>query len=169
MSTTSNTKEIKDLIGHSVQRVKAGSDLVDAAGTTINEVVVSVIFATLCAETKCADLSGSLVTDNPKGNAMSSLLQSPLKLGDTTTSHRVAMAPLTRMRATEPGGVPTDLMVEHYGQRASNGLLIITEATQVSLQGKGTPGAPGIHTDEQQDAWCRIVDGPRSITLITRI
>jgi len=51
MSTTSNTKEIKDLIGHSVQRVKAGSDLVDATGTTINEVVVSVIFATLCAET----------------------------------------------------------------------------------------------------------------------
>lgn len=68
------------------------------------------------------------------------------------------MAPLTRMRATEPGGVPTELMADYYGQRASKGGLIITEATQISLQGKGVPGAPNIHTDEQQAGWARVAD-----------
>jgi len=40
--SASAAKEIKDLIGQSVERVKAGSALVDEAGTTIGEVVVSV-------------------------------------------------------------------------------------------------------------------------------
>ncbi|WP_345817294.1 methyl-accepting chemotaxis protein (plasmid) [Paraburkholderia sp. PREW-6R] len=40
--SASAAKEIKDLIGHSVERVRAGSALVGEAGTTISEVVVSV-------------------------------------------------------------------------------------------------------------------------------
>ena len=45
--------------------------------------------------------------------------------------YRVVMAPLTRMRS-EPGDIPGDLMVEYYAQRASEGGLIIAEATPVS-------------------------------------
>ena len=40
-----------------------------------------------------------------------SKLFSAVKVGPYTLSHRVAMAPLTRMRS-EPGDVPGDLMVE---------------------------------------------------------
>lgn len=41
----------------------------------------------------------------------------------------------------------------YYSQRASQGGLLISEATQISLQGKGYPGAPGIHTQDQVEGW----------------
>jgi N-ethylmaleimide reductase len=67
------------------------------------------------------------------------------------------MAPLTRMRATPPGDVPNDLMVEYYVQRASAGL-IVSEGTQVSPEGKGYMDTPGIHSDEQVAGWRRVTN-----------
>jgi N-ethylmaleimide reductase len=66
------------------------------------------------------------------------------------------MAPMTRNRAGE-GNVPTALNAEYYRQRASAGL-IVTEASQVSPQGVGYPGTPGIHTDAQVEGWRRVTD-----------
>jgi len=43
-------------------------------------------------------------------------------------------------------------MAEYYGQRSSVGL-IITEATQISLQGKGYAKTPGIYTGAQIEGW----------------
>jgi N-ethylmaleimide reductase len=88
----------------------------------------------------------------------STKLFSPVNLGLLALEHRVVMAPLTRMRSDQPGDIPGDLMVEYYGQRASEGGLIITEATTVSITGRGYLGAPGIYTDEQVAGWKRIVD-----------
>ncbi|WP_145567835.1 alkene reductase [Yersinia mollaretii] len=82
-------------------------------------------------------------------------LFSPLKVGVLTLPNRVFMAPLTRLRSIEPGDIPTPLMAEYYRQRASAGL-IITEATQISFQAKGYAGAPGLHTQEQLNAWKKI-------------
>ncbi|HDL7335420.1 TPA: alkene reductase [Yersinia enterocolitica] len=82
-------------------------------------------------------------------------LFSPLKVGTLTLPNRVFMAPLTRLRSIEPGDIPTPLMAEYYRQRASAGL-IITEATQISFQAKGYAGAPGLHTQEQLNAWKKI-------------
>ncbi|EOI6480293.1 alkene reductase [Yersinia enterocolitica] len=82
-------------------------------------------------------------------------LFSPLKVGALTLPNRVFMAPLTRLRSIEPGDIPTPLMAEYYRQRASAGL-IITEATQISFQAKGYAGAPGVHTQEQLNAWKKI-------------
>jgi CubicO group peptidase (beta-lactamase class C family) len=45
----------------------------------------------------------------------------------------VVMPPLSRLRAEWPGGVRSDLMLEYYSQRASDGGVIFTEATAVSL------------------------------------
>jgi N-ethylmaleimide reductase len=78
-------------------------------------------------------------------------LLSPVRLGDLELPNRVLMAPMTRQRAA-PGNVPTELNATYYAQRASAGL-IITEATQVSPQGVGYPGTPGIHTDAQVAGW----------------
>lgn len=61
------------------------------------------------------------------------------------------MAPLTRMRSL-PGNVTSALNATYYGQRASFGL-IISEASQVSPQGIGYPGTPGIHSQEQVNGW----------------
>jgi N-ethylmaleimide reductase len=86
-----------------------------------------------------------------------SKLFSEVKLGPYSFAHRIVMAPLTRMRSGA-GDVPGDLMVEHYSQRASNGGLIIAEATPISLWAAGYLGAPGIFTDEQVAGWKRVVE-----------
>lgn len=83
-------------------------------------------------------------------------LFTPFKLGPLSLPHRVVMAPMTRNRAGE-GQVPTELMATYYAQRASAGL-IITEATQSSLQGLGYPNTPGIHTDAQVAGWRRVTE-----------
>lgn len=84
-------------------------------------------------------------------------LFSPVTIGSIELPNRVFMAPLTRMRATAPGDVPNDLMLEHYRQRAGAGL-IFSEGAQISPEGKGYADTPGIHSDEQVAAWRRITD-----------
>ncbi|MBX9675592.1 MAG: alkene reductase [Methylotenera sp.] len=83
-------------------------------------------------------------------------LFSPAKLGSIALKNRIVMAPLTRNRAGE-GGVPHDLNVTYYAQRASAGL-IVTEATPISAMGHGYPALPGIYTDEQVGGWQKITD-----------
>ena len=88
---------------------------------------------------------------------MMSKLFSTTEVGPYRLSHRVVMAPLTRMRSN-PGDIPSDLMVEYYTQRASEGGLIISEATPVSTRGNGYAGAPGIYSDGQISGWRRVTD-----------
>ncbi len=83
-------------------------------------------------------------------------LFSPVRLGDLELANRIAMAPLTRMRSGVDG-VPGDLVVEHYAQRAGVGL-IVTEGTYPSAESRGYPGQPGIVTDEQAAGWARVAD-----------
>ncbi|MDX6751885.1 alkene reductase [Geminicoccaceae bacterium 1502E] len=82
----------------------------------------------------------------------------PLDLGAVTLAHRVVMAPLTRLRSRQPGDVPRALNAQYYGQRASRGGLIVTEATDISAQARGYPGAPGIHSDEQIAGWRKVTE-----------
>ncbi len=86
-----------------------------------------------------------------------SKLFTPTQIGPYKLSHRVVMAPLTRMRS-EPGDIPGDLMVQYYTQRSSEGGLIISEATPVSIRGSGYAGAPGIYSDAQIEGWERVTD-----------
>ncbi|MDY7022789.1 MAG: alkene reductase [Cyanobacteriota bacterium] len=90
-------------------------------------------------------------------NLKFSQLFSPFKLGKLTLPHRVVMAPMTRSRSAQPGDIPTDLMAEYYAQRASASL-IITEATQISQQGKGYSFTPGIYTPEQIEGWRKVTN-----------
>ncbi len=87
---------------------------------------------------------------------MTNDLFSPLTLGPTTLPNRLVMAPLTRSRAAD-GDVPSDLAVTYYTQRATAGL-IISEATQISPQGKGYPKTPGIYSKAQVAGWKRVTD-----------
>jgi N-ethylmaleimide reductase len=89
---------------------------------------------------------------------MSSALFTPLQLGPHRLAHRIAMAPLTRMRAGRPGNVPHGLNAEYYAQRATAGGLIIAEGSQISLEGQGMPATPGIHSDEQIAGWRLVTD-----------
>jgi len=85
------------------------------------------------------------------------LLFQPVKLGRYNLPHRIVMAPLTRSRARQPGNVPTLLNACYYAQRTS-AALIVTEATQVSMQGQGYAWTPGIHSREQVDGWKLVTD-----------
>ena len=87
----------------------------------------------------------------------SNVLFTPTALGALRLKHRVIMAPLTRSRSVQPDSVPGDLMREYYEQRASDGGLIITEATNISLTSRGWLGAPGLYSDQQVEGWKKIV------------
>jgi N-ethylmaleimide reductase len=88
-------------------------------------------------------------------HAESDLFQ-PVKLGPYTLANRIVMAPLTRSRANKDDA-PYEMHAEYYGQRASAGL-IISEATQISRQGKGYAYTPGIHSEAQVAGWKLVTD-----------
>lgn len=77
-------------------------------------------------------------------------------LGDIVVKNRVFMAPLTRNRA-HPDGTPHEMAVQYYQQRSTAGL-IVTEASQISPEGKGYVNTPGIYTEKHADAWRKVTD-----------
>jgi N-ethylmaleimide reductase len=85
-------------------------------------------------------------------------LFSPLKIGPYQLGHRLVMAPLTRMRAEKPGLAPRPLNTEYYAQRTTPGGLIIAEASPIAASGFGSPGVPGIYSEQQIKGWREVVD-----------
>src|SRR6202048_2611366 len=85
-------------------------------------------------------------------------LFSPLQVGPYKLNHRVVRAPLTRMRAEKPSLAPRPLNAEYYAQRATPGGLIIAEAAPVMATGFGSPGVPGIYSEQQIAGWREVVD-----------
>lgn len=86
-------------------------------------------------------------------------LFTPLKIGNIVVKHRIGMAPLTRLRATDDR-VPLPLMAEYYGQRAAvPGTLIISEGTLISYESSGGfANAPGIWNEKQIAGWRAVTD-----------
>ena len=85
-------------------------------------------------------------------------LFSPLQIGPYHLKHRVALAPLTRMRAAKPSLAPRMLNTEYYAQRTTPGGLLIAEASPVMASGFGSPGVPGIYSEAQIAGWREVVD-----------
>lgn len=83
-------------------------------------------------------------------------LFSPVTMGKLQLANRIVMAPVTRSRYGEDG-VPNELHATYYAQRASAGL-IISEATNISAQGRGYAATPGIWSDEQVAGWKKVTD-----------
>ncbi|KAH6633136.1 hypothetical protein C7974DRAFT_165665 [Boeremia exigua] len=82
----------------------------------------------------------------------------PVRVGAMDLQHRIAMAPLTRLRADE-NHVLGPLSAEYYMQRAcAPGTLLIAEATLISPAHAGMPHGPGIWTSEQIAGWKTITD-----------
>ncbi|MFM0260446.1 alkene reductase [Paraburkholderia sediminicola] len=88
-------------------------------------------------------------------------LFTPVVVAGHTLAHRVVMAPMTRARSTQPGDVPNAIDARYYAQRAS-AALIVTEATQISPQGKGYSFTPGIYSPEQVAGWRLVTDAVHS-------
>jgi N-ethylmaleimide reductase len=86
-------------------------------------------------------------------------LLTPLQLGALSLPNRIVMSPMTRARSTD--GVPTDIEVKYYSQRASAGL-IITAGIYISRMAVGGINVPGIYTDQQIDSRQRINEAVHS-------
>lgn len=84
-------------------------------------------------------------------------LFTPLRAGAIELPNRVVMAPLTRNRARPEDDAPTGMHADYYAQRASAGL-IITEAVQITPEGKGYAWTPGIHSAAQVAGWRAVTE-----------
>jgi anthraniloyl-CoA monooxygenase len=81
----------------------------------------------------------------------------PYKLRDMELANRIVVSPMCQYSAVD--GVPQDWHMVHLGSRAVGGAgLIFTEMTNVSPEGRITPGCTGIWNDAQEQAWRKIVD-----------
>lgn len=90
------------------------------------------------------------------GPTLQSLL-TPVRMGELLLPNRIVMAPLTRMRAANPGHIPNELMARYYAQRAAAGI-IIGECTAISPQGYGWADTPGLWSAEQVRGWRLVTD-----------
>jgi anthraniloyl-CoA monooxygenase len=91
------------------------------------------------------------------GNQRVPPMFTPYTLRGMTLKNRIVVSPMSMYSATD--GLVGDFHMVHYGARAQGGAgLIFTEMTDVSPEGRITPGCAGIWTDAQEAAWKRIVD-----------
>jgi anthraniloyl-CoA monooxygenase len=81
----------------------------------------------------------------------------PFSLRDMSLQNRVCVSPMCMYSAAD--GMPDDWHLVHYGGLAKGGAaLVYTEMTNVSAEGRITPGCTGIWSDAHTDAWRRITD-----------
>ena len=85
-------------------------------------------------------------------------LFTPYSVRSVTMRNRLWVAPMCEYSVEKHDGVPTDWHLVHLGGFAKGGAgLVITEATAVSAEGRISPEDTGIYSDEQRDAWSRVV------------
>ena len=81
----------------------------------------------------------------------------PFKLRDMVLQNRVVVSPMCQYSSDD--GTPTDWHLMHLGGFAVGGAgLVFTEMTNVSPEGRITPGCSGIYKEEHVPAWKRVVD-----------
>ncbi|KAG1745678.1 hypothetical protein EDB19DRAFT_457056 [Suillus lakei] len=89
---------------------------------------------------------------------MTPTLFTPIQVGHMNISHRIVLAPLTRVSAY-PTHVPGPYTATYYAQRGSvPGTLLVSEATFISQAAGGKDFIPGIYTQEQVEGWKTVTD-----------
>ena len=81
----------------------------------------------------------------------------PFRLRSLVLANRVVVSPMCQYSAED--GTPGDWHLVHLGSRAVGGAgLVMTEMTDVSREGRISPGCTGMYKPEHVTAWKRIVD-----------
>ncbi len=81
----------------------------------------------------------------------------PFRLRNMVVENRIVVSPMCQYSAKD--GVPGPWHMVHLGSRAVGGAgLVFTEMTDVSADGRITPGCTGLYNDVQEAAWKDIVD-----------
>ncbi|OAD97711.1 NADH:flavin oxidoreductase [Arthrobacter sp. OY3WO11] len=86
-------------------------------------------------------------------------LWTSLRIGSTELPNRVALAPMTRVSATEDGHA-TERMASYYSRFAAGdfGLLITEGIYTDTVHSQGYLFQPGLATAEQAESWVKVVD-----------
>jgi 2,4-dienoyl-CoA reductase-like NADH-dependent reductase (Old Yellow Enzyme family) len=88
---------------------------------------------------------------------MSSALFSPISLRGLTLKNRIAVSPMCQYIADD--GNADDWHLMHYGSMSLGaGGLVLTEATNVTMQGRITPKCATMCSDDNERSWKRVVD-----------
>ena len=81
----------------------------------------------------------------------------PFRIGPMVVPNRVMVSPMCQYSADD--GTPNDWHMVHLGGMAVGGAgLVYTEMTNVSREGRITPGCAGMYQDAHVPAWRRIVE-----------
>lgn len=81
----------------------------------------------------------------------------PFKLRELVLANRVVVSPMCMYSAVD--GTPNDFHFSHLTARAAGGAgLVMAEMTDVSREGRISPGCAGMYLPEHVAAWKRIVD-----------
>ncbi len=84
-------------------------------------------------------------------------LFTPYRLRDLVLPNRIVVSAMCQYRAVD--GLPNDWHLVHLGSRAIGGAgLVMAEMTDVSREGRISPGCAGMYLPEHVAGWQRIVD-----------
>ena len=107
-------------------------------------------------QTSASARSASGATGVPETTATPPMF-TPVRLRDLLLPNRIAVSPMCQYMAED--GAPTDWHLVHLGSRAVGGAgLVIAEMTDVTAEGRITPGCTGLYQDAHVAAWKRVVD-----------
>jgi anthraniloyl-CoA monooxygenase len=102
---------------------------------------------------QAARQSGCAVTKDPCPPP----LFTPYRLRDLVLPNRIVVSSMCQYRAED--GLPNDWHLVHLGTRAIGGAgLVMTEMTDVSREGRISPGCAGMYLPDHITGWKRIVD-----------
>jgi anthraniloyl-CoA monooxygenase len=102
---------------------------------------------------KAEEQSGAPVPRRPAPPPMFT----PFRLRDLVLQNRVVVSPMCQYSAAD--GMPDDWHLVHIGSRAIGGAgLVFVEMTDVSPEGRISPGCTGLYSEKHAAAWKRIVD-----------
>ncbi|KAI0715861.1 FMN-linked oxidoreductase [Cerioporus squamosus] len=100
--------------------------------------------------------AGTAFDPQPDGKPIPTLFK-PLKIRGVEFQNRIFLAPLCQYSSTN--GVVSPWQLVHLGGIFTHGPgLTFTEATAVLPEGRISPEDAGIWTDEQADAWAKVVE-----------
>jgi anthraniloyl-CoA monooxygenase len=103
--------------------------------------------------TRASEQTGMAVRSTPPPPPMFT----PFRLRELVLPNRVVVSPMCQYSADD--GTPGDWHLVHLGSRAMGGAaLVMTEMTDVSREGRISPGCAGMYKPEHVAGWKRIVE-----------
>jgi anthraniloyl-CoA monooxygenase len=105
----------------------------------------------------CAEQASAQTGTPVRGEPAPPPMFTPFRLRDLVLANRVVVSPMCQYSAED--GMPGDWHLVHLGSRAMGGAaLVIAEMTDVSRDGRISPGCTGMYKPEHVEGWRRIVE-----------